>query len=883
MNPTGTQTIQTSAQADRAHDAACWLATAIALGLMFSPPLANLAELLLVAVMLSAPSLRQRLWHACRRPLVLATLAFGLMIGLGVSYSVAPPDEAWSMLGGWRKLLLLPLALALFEEARWKRRFLLALISVSTLSALASFALWGMGLVLNENEAGVLLRNHSFQGCIFAVSAFACAVLALEQRQRRGLLLAAALLLVANIVLVTPGRSGYLVLVVCALALAGSARFLPVKSAGGRAAFVLLAVAALLAALALAPTSRQRILQAVRETGQYDQAKELTSMGIRVIFWKNSLELIRARPLAGYGTGGFASAYAARVQGGTGIAGTLSGDPHNQYMKIAAEHGLIGLALFLALLLAALREPAPQPWRLLGAGVLLAWCATSMANSHFSTFSEGSFIYLWLGVMLAGRDATAAESVLPETILLLLPEGEGAARHAEVLTLIGAAADAGGFELCVIADGPPPAEWSEDVNRRWLQTEDAGAQGMPLRRRWRLLRAQYARLRFRFVFTLTTADQRAAGLWRAAHRPRVFVLRLWQEAEHLRGGAWQRLALSRHTAVNFFASVATAEALGSAGNAGLALDNPCIFSAAPLSCTENKSRLCAALTALARPTRERQGMKPAQDSSHIRLTYVTHFYLNQNRSETITELLQHYAGYAPELLDRIHFVVVDDASPLRVEAPALDLNLTWLRVDEDIRWNQGGARNLGVTYAKSDQVLLTDLDLLFPEATLRALTEARPCGKNIFKLRELDEASGELRKGHPNTFFLSRARFLRFYGYDEEFAGNYGAEDFRFVKFQKSQGSRQRSFDSRYPYLVRHKIDRTAAYHSLQRDLSDNTPVDSRKRFENEVYGHEHGHSRMFLNFTWTVVAQLRRAAVPAPAEDRGWKRRWLLRTLLPW
>ena len=872
---------------DRAHDAACWLTTAIAVGLLFSPPLANLAELLLVAVVLATPSLRQRLWQVCRRPLGLATLAFGLWIALGVSYSVAPSEQAWSMLSGWRKLLLLPLALALFEEARWKRRFLLVLIGVAALSALASFVLWAMEISLFPySEPGILLRNHSFQGCVFAVTAFAAGVLAIEQRQGRMLLCAVALLLVANIAVVAIGRSGYLVLLICALSLGGSAHFLPLRSLGHRLGFGMLLLAALLTVLALVPTSRQRILQAVNETRQYAQAKEETSMGIRVIFWQNSLELIRARPLAGFGTAGFGPAYTALVQGRTGLAGTPAGDPHNQYMKIAAEHGLLGLALFLALLLAALRQPVAQPWRLLGTGVLLAWCATSLANSHFSTFSEGTFIYLWLGVLLAGGTCAAIGNRLPETVLLLLPEGESGEKHADVLTLLCATADAERLPLCVSADGPPPADWQKAADRQWLQTAPAGRSSWfdrPLIRRWRLLRRQYALQPFRCVFTLCSADQLAAGWWRAVQRPQVFVLRLWQAQETLPGSFLQRLALCRHSAVNFFASSATAEALGSAGNAGLALDNPCIFGAAPLPAAENVQRLGAALAALSRPTRQRQGLKPALDSSHIRLTYITHFYLNQNRSETITELLRHYAGYAPELLDRIHFVIIDDASPLKVEPPDLDLNLTWLRIDQDIRWNQGGARNLGMIYAKSDQVLLSDLDLLFPEATLHALSEAKPCAKNIYKLHEFDEASGELRKGHPNTFFLSRARFLRFYGYDEEFAGNYGAEDFRFVKFQKSQGSRQRYFDARYPYLVRHKLDRSAAYHSLQRDLSDNTPVDSRKRFENEFYGHEHGHSRMFLEFTWSTLLQRRRKTVPAPVEDRGWKRRWLLRSLLPW
>ena len=470
-------------------------------------------------------------------------------------------------------------------------------------------------------------------------------------------------------------------------------------------------------------------------------------------------------------------------------------------------------------------------------------------------------------------------------LLVLLPEGSDSVSHAEALAWAQSAALDGGFPLRVLAGCKAPAGWAEVPGKsEWRVEPDSGKRGFSLiRARWKRLKAEYARAPFRFVLTLATDDQRGAGLWRAFEKPHAFVLRLWSAVEPLAKGFVHKLALKRHTAVNFFASLAIAEGMQSAGNADLLLDNPYILTAAPLLCEENNLRLKEALEAMSRPTRSRYNLKPVSDWSHIRLTYITHFYLNQNRAESVTALLEHYASYPPELLDRIHFVIVDDASPLKIAPPELDLNLTWLRVNEDIRWNQGGARNLGVMYAKSDNMLLSDLDLMFPEATLRALTEAGPCGKNIFKFKEKDKATGELRKGHPNTFFLSRARFLRFYGYDEEFTGNYGAEDFRFVKFQKSQGSRQRYFDERFPYFVRHEIDRKAAYHSLTRDLSTNTPVDSRKRFENEAWGHEHGHSRMALDFTWTLLAQRRRSGIFQPVEDRSWKRRWLLRTLLPW
>src|SRR5262249_6299661 len=75
--------------------------------------------------------------------------------------------------------------------------------------------------------------------------------------------------------------------------------------------------------------------------------------------------------------------------------------PHNQFLKILGEQGLIGLAAFLFFIYRALTCRSPSPYREIAAAVLIAWCMTSLANSHFSTFVEGRFIFFWLGAMLA--------------------------------------------------------------------------------------------------------------------------------------------------------------------------------------------------------------------------------------------------------------------------------------------------------------------------------------------------------------------------------------------------------------------------------------------------------------------------------------------------
>lgn len=397
------------------HAVACVLMSIVGISVLFSPPVMNLAALLLLAVILSSGELRQSLRATWRLPMVKFLLLFYAIMIVGTAYSIAPKEVAVRMAIGWSKLLLVPIGLSLFADTRWKSRFLKAFVGVLTVCAVVSFGLWllEIDLPVASRERGVFLRNHATQGMAFAVGAFSAFVLAVESgagRLRR-LYVLCALLLLANIALVTTGRSGYLVAMVCAVGAVSGYVFFGQRRLGTRgivgAVLLVIGVAGI---LLLAPTSRERMLQGVQEVENYDQAKEVTSMGIRVIFWKNTIEMIQAQPLLGYGTGAFGTAYDRKVAGKTGVAATSAGDPHNQYMKIMAENGVVALLVFLGFLVAAARQRCAAPWRLLGLCVLASWCATSLFNSHFSTFNEGNFIYAWLGIMLA-PPVVGAESV----------------------------------------------------------------------------------------------------------------------------------------------------------------------------------------------------------------------------------------------------------------------------------------------------------------------------------------------------------------------------------------------------------------------------------------------------------------------------------------
>jgi O-antigen ligase len=287
--------------------------------LLFSPPVTSLLELALFITILASGELRARFLRAAREPLGALALAFWGVVSVGLAYGIAPRSEALNIWLSWHRVLLLVAGLALYDDPLWKRRVAWLLIGITTVAALASYAGAFLDLTLRHFPPGVILRTQVFQGMTFSVAAFAAVLLlrySAPSRNARVLLGTSCALLVANVVFITPGRSGYVVLVVCAVALVLD--WLKQRGASGwqRVAWAASTALIALALLASSPVVRQRIELGLTQLEQYDQGSEHSPMGERVIYQRNALALIAERPLTGYGTGSFEAAYTALIAGG---------------------------------------------------------------------------------------------------------------------------------------------------------------------------------------------------------------------------------------------------------------------------------------------------------------------------------------------------------------------------------------------------------------------------------------------------------------------------------------------------------------------------------------------------------------------------------------
>ncbi len=383
-------------------DVARWLLIGLGITILFSPFLSNFIEITLLGLFLFNKDLRARFWNFKNQPLLLASGLFILLLFVACFYSVAPFKETLASLWGWRKILLLPLGLVLFNDALWKNKFAYSLTIFVAIVSLFCIVCYLLQFSIHGQEPGVLMRNHSTQGMIFSVILYLLGVFLLFKKQilpiRSLWILCLMLLILGVLVYMTPGRSGYLAFMVVTVYFG----YLLLRE---KLYKILISVFLFSSTVLLtSPLVSERIELGVKEMKHVDTTNiESSSMGLRVTVWKNTIALIQDRPWLGFGTGSFEEAYSQKIKDNPEWEKHLLHDPHNQFLKIWAEMGIFGLIVFLGMLTSSLFQKSSKMYLHLGLGVLLAWCATSQFSSHFSTFTEGRFIYIWLGIMLASE------------------------------------------------------------------------------------------------------------------------------------------------------------------------------------------------------------------------------------------------------------------------------------------------------------------------------------------------------------------------------------------------------------------------------------------------------------------------------------------------
>lgn len=364
-------------------------------------------NLLLAAVLLAwmaGLQFREKLVLAWSNPVYRAALLLFAVLLLGTAYGQQAPGDAGLYLSKYLDLALVPMLGWAYIASPNRDRGLRLLAGALALFLLLSF-MQKAGLIPPNSwlkgtaDNPLVFKNRLTHNILMAFAVFMFAWLSCSAASRIakfgwGTLSVLGLI---NITLMVDGATGYLLLVVLSL-LFGWQR----GKARGVAITVVSAIM-VVTALSLIPGTFQARGQQIMGEMQQERADRpaSTSTGYRMEFYRNTLALIQKNPVFGTGTGSFPAVYAGQIAGTGSVA---SKNPHNEFMLIAVQTGVIGLAAFLWLLWQQWRLAPQLPTPLergLAQGLVLMMVMICMLNSALLDHTEG-LLYAWLTALLYG-------------------------------------------------------------------------------------------------------------------------------------------------------------------------------------------------------------------------------------------------------------------------------------------------------------------------------------------------------------------------------------------------------------------------------------------------------------------------------------------------
>ncbi|WP_246738344.1 O-antigen ligase [Bradyrhizobium sp. CCBAU 051011] len=349
-----------------------------------------------------------------KQPICYLPLGFAGLAAVGTLWSDAPWGARLYAVGPTLKLLVLPGLFYHFERSsRGMWVFIAFLVSCTLLMLVSWIVLIEPSLSLKpaeQAERGIFVKNYIDQSQEFALCAVALAypIVRLLQTNRRWLALMLAVIsfgFLVNMSFVIVSRTAMVTIPVMIAVFA----LLHLKWRASLMIFCGLVVLTGLA-FAVSPLLQRKAAAIVSDYQLYKQDNLVTSVGLRLEYWRKSLQFFAASPVVGNGTGATLGLFQRAASGGADRAtAQVIGNPHNQTLAVAVQWGAAGIIVLYAMWFAHLRLFRGEglvAW--VGLLVVVQNIFTSIFNSHIFDFHEG-WMYV-LGVGVAGGMVLQARS-----------------------------------------------------------------------------------------------------------------------------------------------------------------------------------------------------------------------------------------------------------------------------------------------------------------------------------------------------------------------------------------------------------------------------------------------------------------------------------------
>jgi O-antigen ligase len=399
-------------------------ATAVLLPLLFLLfpivlQLSNVVLLVLIIIFLLTLA-KVEAWGPLKelRIIWILLMFYGVVL-IGVAYTPATNNWVGLHLSKYARVLYAVIIIALLWQNRKTQANTLKAFEIAMLFILASTWLniwfllpWSVSQSLGWGQSHHVFGDYITQNIMMS---FFCALACLRALQattkpNRIIWLVIALLSAISVTHLSQGRTGYALLLVSLLTFA-------VSNFRGRTLLASMGIVVFSGFLALGASDimLSRFEAAFEETRNYQHDRQ-TSIGHRLYNYTTTYKMIREKPLIGHGTGAYHTEICQFLDPGDDCK-QYQWHPHNQYLFLGADHGVVGMFLYLSIIgsmyLTAYRSPNISGKTLLAvlASMLLV---NSLINSPLWSSRESQFFMYMLGLLVAMATCQKSRSEVGE-------------------------------------------------------------------------------------------------------------------------------------------------------------------------------------------------------------------------------------------------------------------------------------------------------------------------------------------------------------------------------------------------------------------------------------------------------------------------------------
>ncbi|WP_246293757.1 O-antigen ligase family protein [Desulfobacter latus] len=345
-------------------------------------------------------------------PVAMAGCTFFLIHLAGLIYTHADQEKILESTQNGGKFLFIAMAMIYLKEEKNVRAVLISFISAMGLVLILSYLIRmsmvpGFIPVKGTPLNCYVFHDHIKHNTFMAFTVFVTAVLAGSSKTLKAQVLwtGVSFLSLINVLFMVNGRTGHLIVLILLVYY--------FFSWSSRKSIVVLSIICICMGLLLwiypsnSLLTRARIAVNEIKAWKYGEpASNISSSGLRLEFYTNSLKLIKKSPFIGTGTGSFKSSYSELIKD-TGF--NRSDNPHNEFLMAGVQFGLVGILVLLSFFITQWWYAASLQKNkkiLLARGFTLTIMAACMVASPLQDSAEGWFFALMSATLFAPQGYT---------------------------------------------------------------------------------------------------------------------------------------------------------------------------------------------------------------------------------------------------------------------------------------------------------------------------------------------------------------------------------------------------------------------------------------------------------------------------------------------